>query len=481
MSNQSAGTGNSIAVPVSLNENESRIFSVDVLRGIAILGILLISIWELGGFSVNEQTGLRLLHKGLDYNLFANILIFFEGKMRGLFALVFGTGMMLYLTRPNQFTMPQTHEYYIRRQWWLMAFGVIAAFVILWPSDLLFHFGVLGILLFPFMRMSRKGLLIAAIICTAIYCGKMYWNYADDKKMLRKYKVATLVEDKFKKDSTERHRKDSIAGMPADSIKVRDSIGKKNDTLIRQQKMDKESWERMTKNIKYDSTKANEKSEKEAMRSGYGKIWNHLLQRSQQRESVWLYRVGFWEFGSLIFLGMALYGFGFFSSSFSKNKYLLFGVIGIVVGFLLAWWRLELTYAKIPDYEKYINGHAIPPNQFFPIENIVMTFGYASLALWFIRLNILQWLWRGLGAVGRMAFTNYFIQIVFCTCFFYGHGFGYFGRLSQKELYFLVLEIWLVQTVFSVLWLRFYHYGPVEWVWRWLIYSKRFPNKKKTA
>jgi uncharacterized protein len=481
MSYQNTGTGTPTAVPVSLNDSEKRIFSIDVLRGLAILGILVISIWEFGGFSLNEQTRLRLLHKGLDYSLFGHILIFFEGKMKALFALVFGTGMMLYLTRPNQFTLPQTHEYYIRRQFWLMAFGVIAAFAILWPGDILFHLGVMGVLLFPFARMSRKGLLIAALICTVIYCGKMFWNYADDKKALRKYTTSKKLEEKFKKDSTERHRKDSIAGMPIDSIKVRDSIGKKNDTLTRQQKMDKERWEGITKGLKYDSTKGNEKAEKEAMRSGYGKVWNHLLRRSQEKESVWLYKVGFWEFGSLIFLGMALFGYGYFNNNFSKNKYLLFGIAGIVIGFLLGWWRLELVHDKIPDYEKYIKGHIIAPNQFFPIENIVMTFGYVSLVLWLIRINILKWLWKGLNAVGRMAFTNYFIQIIFCTCFFYGYGFGYFGRLSQLELYYLVIEIWLVQTVFSVLWLRFYHYGPVEWLWRWLIYAKRFPNKKKTV
>lgn len=237
----------------------------------------------------------------------------------------------------------------------------------------------------------------------------------------------------------------------------------------------------MTKRLKYDSAKGNEKAEKEAMRSGYGKVWNHLLRRSQEKESVWFYKIGFWEFGALIFLGMALFGFGYFSSPFSKNKYLLFGITGIVGGFLLGWWRLLLVHHKISDYEKYINGHIIPPNQFFPVENIVMTLGYASLALWLIRLGILKWLWKGLSAVGRMAFTNYFIQILFCSFFFYGYGFGYFGRLSQQELYYLVIEMWLVQTVFSVLWLRFYHYGPVEWLWRWLIYAKRFPNKKKTV
>ena len=96
-------------------------------------------------------------------------------------------------------------------------------------------------------------------------------------------------------------------------------------------------------------------------------------------------------------------------------------------------------------------------------------------------LKILYWLWKALSSVGRMAFSNYFMQSIICTLFFYGYGFGYFGRLSQMELYFFVAELWLVQIVFSVIWLRYFNYGPVEWLWRWLTYGKRFPNNKKTG
>jgi len=334
--------------------------------------------------------------------------------------------------------------------------------------------------LFPFFRISKKGLLIAAIIAMLIHSGKIYWYYADDNKALGKYKAIVLVEEKFKKDSTARHRKDSIAGMPADSIKVRDSVGKKNDTLNKIQQQDKSTWEGIAKRAKYDSAKAGEKQEKKAMRAGYGKVWNHLLPRLQDKESTWLYKIGVWDIGSFMLLGMALFGFGFFGSGYSKNKYFLFGLIGIVAGILLALLRLELVHDKIPDYEKYIGGHSIPPNQFFPLERMFMAVGYASLILWLIRMNILNWLWRTLGAVGRLAFTNYFMQTIICTFFFYGYGMGYFGQLSLRQLYFLVAEIWLVQIVFSVLWLRFYEYGPVEWLWRCLTYGKRFPNKKKS-
>src|SRR5678816_3376683 len=92
-----------------------RFFSIDVLRGIALLGILLISIWEFGGFSTNQQTRLKLLQKGFDYDLYATITILFEGKMRAIFSMVFGAGIILYLSKPHQ-PLAYTHEHYIRRQ-----------------------------------------------------------------------------------------------------------------------------------------------------------------------------------------------------------------------------------------------------------------------------------------------------------------------------------------------------------------------------
>lgn len=473
-----AGTGKSL--PLNYHSTASRIFSIDVLRGVALLGILLISIWEFGGFSMNDQTGLQLSKKGFDYYLFSTMQVLFEGKMRGLFALIFGACILSFLTKPNQPSPSHTQELFIRRQMWLIVFGLVNAFVLLWPGDILFHYGVVGILLFPFFRFSKKALLIGAILTTLIYCGKMYWNYADDKKALKKYTAVMLVEKRIKKDSTDRHRKDSLAGLPKDSIRVRDSVGMKKDTLTKEQQQDKGAWEGLTKGLKYDSTKAGVKAENKSMRSSYVKVWKHLMERSQNKESMWLYQIGIWDIGSLMLLGMFLFAIGFFRSHYSTPKYIVFAIAGISGGVLLALLRLQLHYDKLVDYEKYIGKHLFAPQQFFPLERLFLVVGLASLVLLLIRIQLLKWLWDALSAAGRMAFTNYFLQSIICTLFFYGYGFGYFGRLSLQELYFFVAELWLIQIVFSIFWLRYYEYGPVEWLWRSLVHRKRFSNKKNS-
>jgi uncharacterized protein len=474
------------------DDSQSRIFSIDVLRGIAVLGILVVSIWEFGGFTANKQTFFRTGTHGGNYNLMSFVSIVLEGKMRALFALVFGAGIILFMTKKDHPSNLSTPDLYIKRSMWLLLFGILAAVVLLWPGDILFHFGVIGILLFAFWRMSPKGLFIAATIATLIYCGKNYWNYTDDRKAYNKFLAVKDVEKKFEKDSIEKYKRDSTLGLnKKDSAKTilatnsvkgsKDSLAKtlKTDTLTKQQKKDKEAWEGIVKTAKYDSTA--DGKENKAMRAvSYPKVWDHLLPRIQNKESYWLYRTGLWDISSMMLLGMALLGFGFFGR-FSAKKYLLIAIPCLVAGLLLAWFRNHCFDARLADYAKYLDQHKIPYNLLFPVERFLLAIAYASLIMLLLRINFLNRIWRSLAAVGRMAFTNYFLQTIICTLFFYGYGMGYFGRLTQVQLYFMVLELWLIQIVFSVIWLRFFTMGPVEWLWRYLTYNKKLPLKKKAA
>ncbi|MFI5131444.1 MAG: DUF418 domain-containing protein, partial [Chitinophagales bacterium] len=243
------------------NDSSSRIFSLDVLRGVALLGILIISIWEFGGFTMNKQIFYRTGTHGGNYNLLSFVTILFEGKMRALFALIFGAGIILFISKKDHPSADSYPDLYIRRMLWLMIFGVFNAVILLWPGDILFQYAVLGILLFPFWRMSRKGLFVAAIFATLIYCGKQYWNYADDRKLHRKYVAVTKVEKTFASaDTPTKRRIDSLLKIqhnnPFSNTLADDPLLKrnKNDTLTKKQAGDKQAWEGLVKRLKYDST-----------------------------------------------------------------------------------------------------------------------------------------------------------------------------------------------------------------------------------
>ena len=430
----------------------ARLLPLDVLRGIAVLAAVFVSIWVFGGFSDNQQNGLLLQAKGWNFRFWASASLLLEGKMRALICLVFGAGMVLFLMgRPAGKT--PVADLFIRKHMWLMAFGLLNALLFLWTNDLLFHLGLMGILLFPFARLSWRGLLLAAITVTLIYSAKKYWNYSDDRTAYRKYLTATALEKKYAAQKKPR-----------------------KDTLSKEQKNEKQAWENLVQRNKYDPKK-DEADLKAVRETSYGKVWASLLPSIQGREAQWTYQTGIWDLTGMILLGMALAKTGFFSGRLSRNRYLLTTLLGLAGGGLLGWYRLHFGHVALLGYEAYVQRFAMPADLFFPFERALMAAGYASLVLLMTGTGVLNALWRALAAAGRMSLTNYLLQSIICTLFFKGFGFGYYGRLELYQLCLAAAEICLVEIVFSLVWLRYYREGPAEWLWRCLALKRWSSNK----
>lgn len=464
---------------------ESKHFSLYVLLGFALLGLLVTRIWDFAGFTTNEQLFYLLAKKGGNYQLLNIVSLLFGTKMVAILAVLVGAGIVLFLQKKDPSPSLSQQDAFIRRQLWFVFFGLFCAFIILAPDDILYHFGIVGILLFAFWKLPVKSLLITALICICIYSGKIYWNYNDDGADLKKYTVVKAIEKKFKIKDSLRVRKDSLA-TPKDSLKsktflakrkITDSIAKKNDTLTTKQAGEKSKWEGIVKELKFDSAKTIAKNK--AMRAGYKKSWFHLKSIAQEKESAWLYRIGVWDISSMMLWGMALLGLGFFHQRFKTSNYLLFAFIGIAVGITLAYYRMSNNHLRLQDYAKYIQGHSLPYNQFLPVEQLFLIVGYISLIMALLQQKTLKWLWSALSAVGRMVLSNYFLQTLICAFWFHGYGAGFYGRFQQWELYFIVVLITLVQIIFSIIWLRNYQPGPLEWLLNCLINKKREPLKKQ--
>ena len=453
-----SSSGHSLSKPISISH---RIQSLDVFRGVAVLLALLVSVWIFGGFSDQQQKQLLLQSKGWNYRVFGTVELLINGKMRALIALVFGAAMILFLTKETETGRQRAEDVFIKRQLWLIIFGLFNALLLLWTNDLLFALGVLGVLLFPFFRMNTKGLLIAAIFTTLAYCGKNYWNYADNMKSYNKYTAIVSLEKKFEKDSIAKTQKAVIS---------------KKDTLTWRQQQDKQAWQGLLAGAKIDTKK--DEPNKTAMQGlSYGKIWNHLSPSVQSREADWLYKIGIWDLASMILLGMFLYKIGFFNNRFSQSTYFLLGISAISAGLLLGWYRLHDQQISLHDYTKYLTTHRLPFNLFFPVERGVMAVGYASITMALLSAKPLGRIWRAFEAAGKLALTNYLVQTIICTVFFYGYGMGYYGRMTQFQLYFFVAEVIMAQVIFSIVWLRYFNYGPAEWLLRRLSAGKWLSNK----
>jgi uncharacterized protein len=117
--------------------------------------------------------------------------------------------------------------------------------------------------------------------------------------------------------------------------------------------------------------------------------------------------------------------------------------------------------------------------QTYQLGRIFTVMGHIGLFMLFIKSGILKFLQTALSAVGKMALTNYLVHTIICTTFFLGFGFGMFGKLQRYELYYVVFSIWLIQLIYSPIWLRYFRYGPAEWAWRSLTYLKIQPFKNR--
>ncbi len=474
---------NPAASPSAVPETDAgRNYSLSVITGFAILGLLVTSIWDFGGFTNQLQAFYYAnAHKG-NYKLFTTVSILLEGKMSTLLAMSFGAGIFLLVQKKATNLSIDGMDAHIRKQIWLIILGLFVGLILLFPNDLLFPFGIVGILLFAFAQLPAKNLFIVAILCCLIYAGKNYWYYSDDQSDYKAYVAVKTIEKKIAADSAARSKKlgydikkDSASQKAILTQKIKaDSLAKKKDTLTSKQAGEKAKWEGLVESLKYDSSKV--AKDRKSMREGYKKMWYYVKDKVQYKESYWLYSIGVWEYASAMLLGMALLATGFFHRRFSSSTYIILAFVFIAIGVAMAFYRIHTTTLRITDYEKFIKGYIIPYNQLLPFEKILMATGYASLLIWFLKLNAMQWVMDIFSAVGKLALSNYLLQVLIAAFWFYGYGLGFYGRFVQWELYAAVAEITLVQIVFSVFWLRYYKLGPLEWALKCLIYQKKFSN-----
>jgi len=185
---------------------------------------------------------------------------------------------------------------------------------------------------------------------------------------------------------------------------------------------------------------------------------------------------------AMFLLGFYAYRRGFFQNLSSHRPFvrrvLVYGLILGLVG--------NAAFAAIAGKEA-----VFPPTPAGIVGVICYAFGVPALALFYVALVATLWqqaAWRRLlsflAPVGRMALTNYLLQTVVCVLIFYGYGLGQFGRLGARAATLLALAIFLFQTLLSALWLRYFGYGPMEWIWRQLTYGRRLslrPEREPSA
>jgi uncharacterized protein len=424
-----------------------RIKSIDMVRGCATLGILLMNI---PGFGIDWSQLYTILsgpHAGKDYYTAAAIFTFFEGTMRGLFSMLFGAGMVLFMqNKQTAAGGPTVADYYYRRLLWLVLFGLFNAYILLWSGDILFFYGLCGMILFAFRKVKPYWLIVIGLVCIGLGLFKNQ-NWYDDTKDTRINYIEAVAAQKANKELTEEQQ----AALGA--------------------------WPEMEKGQKPDTANVNRNVRK--MNSGYATVFTHLLPQNVGSEVNYMYH-GIWDILCMMFIGMGLFGLGFFSNKLSTSAYVMLLLIGYGIGIPLGWSYFYDGYvSQTTSFAAYIDSFRVPPGQVYDFRRFLLCLGHVSLLMLIFRSRIVPWLMKALANVGQMAFTNYLMQSIICTWFFFGYGFGYYNKLRFHELYYVVFSVWIFQLIFSSIWLRYFRFGPFEWLWRSLTYWKKQPMKIK--
>ena len=435
-------TATPLAAPVA---QQDRIIIIDSLRGIALLGILLMNIPYFGlpdpsfdNLTLNHELGT------INQKVWYFINWFLEGSQRAIFSMLFGAGTILFVTRlEKRLTGLMPAEYFIRRQLWLLFFGLVNAFVLLWSGDILFQYAICGIIVFVFRRTPVKGLLIAAGICLLLMTARENRELYKQKGIIVKGEaIAKLDTTKVKLTEVQKEDLGAMTGMKEKS----DTAGLRKE---------------MRKNLRQ-------------LRGSYADVYNNISNNSTNAEFYYTY-YGLWDVLLFMFIGMAFFKNGILTGQANVKVYWALFIIGLGGGLLISWLRLHPMLQYNFNYFEMMKHGMF---EYYEISRTLRSLGIFGLIMLLYKSGLFKWLFAMMRPVGQMAFTNYLMQSLMCGLFFLGIGFGMIGKLQRYEIYYVVGAVWVIEIIWSYIWLHFFRFGPLEWLWRSLTYWKKPPLKR---
>jgi uncharacterized protein len=386
----------------------TRLVGIDVLRGVAILGILVMNVQSfampVSAYSYPWSWGNMSGFNGVVY-YGSHVLA--SGKFISIFAMLFGAGIVLQTQKPN--AEHSAAAIHFRRMFGLLAFGMVHAYLI-WYGDILFSYALLGMLAFAFHRCSPRVLVWAAI---GFFLAGVVMN------------VLIGIGLYF-------------TGLHADAGIIEE----------------------------FNPSFAVQLAEVEAYRGSWTEQLKERLPISLFSQTYILVTYCLPLVTGLMLAGMALLKSGFYHFAWSRAAYVRIAIAGTLIGWALSTIGLliDARTGNQPVLSAavwfHINTLAMAPT----------AIGYSAAVLLLANSSLAAKLWP-LAAVGRTALSCYLLESLICTTLFYGHGLGWFGSVERGGQLVIVVCVWIAVIAFAVSWTRLFRFGPAEWIWRGMTYG----------
>ena len=407
-----------------------RIATLDIVRGVAVMGILAMNIVA---FAMPMAAYMNPLaygsHGDIDFASYAFSFVLVDGKMRGLFSFLFGASMLLVIDRAEEKGESPAATHY-RRMLVLLLFGALH-FYLIWFGDILFGYALVGMVAYFFRRLNPKMLI--------------GWGAA-----FLFVQFLIMGGSAFTMNSLE-----AAIGRPGADPELLDQ------------------WASMSEWVRIPTSVELQQQFALILGPWSGVVHNQLTEHLAD-PLIFSTMFGPETLAYMLF-GMAALKSGFLTGGWDHARYRRVALggfsIGIPVYCVLAWLIFRSSFSPAALFT-WSMAATIPVRPLMIVAIaatiILSTRGGGRLT-------------QRIAAAGRAAFTNYLGTSILMTATFYGWGLGLYGELSRAELWLVVIAMWVVMLAWSKPWLDRFQYGPLEWLWRSLARGELQPMRKGAA
>lgn len=406
-----------------------RLDSLDVIRGVAILLILLMNIPFMGNTGRVSHDPRVLGWDGSDQVIWWFTELFLDGTQRGLLELLFGASALLITRNTARPTDPVLEaDIYYRRALWLMLFGLIHGTLLLWPGDILLLYGMTGLFLFPFRNLSPRILLACGVAGTLLLAASAAPEW------LERYHLEQQI-----------HRIEAAPAGVEPSTEDR-ALQEKWQEVIKDFQLSPELWQQ----------------ERTGRTGSYPEAlsWAWKLEKYFNASTV---TVGYLaESLSTALIGMALFKWGVTQAGRSRRFYLLGALVGYGIGVTVNY--LEIRYAVASGFSP-----TAMPEWSADFGRLPVTFGHLCLICLVLKTASGHRLLSIFKATGRMALSCYVAQTLIHIVLFPGFTLGLWGRFGWTQLWMIAGAIQITLIIACHLWLRQFDQGPLEALMRRLV------------
>jgi uncharacterized protein len=405
-------------------QGSERLDALDVLRGFALLGILLMNIEAMVGPLDGALTGIDPALTGADRWADALVYFFVQGKFYPLFSLLFGMGFAVMMQRAVDAGRPFVRVY-LRRVLALLAIGLAHALLV-WSGDILTSYALVALLLLLFFRDMPQS-------------------------RLPKWAIGLML-------------------LPLALILLSGAMVELAATVP-------ESAAGMARSLEESNAEMAAMLEAQRQAQGQGTYWEAVAQRGEDLALM---------MGYLVLLGGQLLGLFLLGAWFVRSGaivvpedfpalYARLRWIALPVGMVMMGASMAITPTVTMGPMGLRDSFAMCLSM---AGGVLMGLGYLAWILRGLQSASLAGGLMMLAPAGRMALTNYLAQSIIATFIFSGYGLGYFEQLSRAWQVPFVLGFYSLQVAASHWWLARFRFGPMEWLWRAATYLRWPPMRR---